>query len=223
MIIKLENLSKSYQNSNSEVLKAINLSVLKGESISIIGPSGSGKSTLLNLMGTLDKPTTGKVLFNGDDVSLFTANQLAEIRNKKVGFIFQMHHLLPQLSVFENVLVPLMGEKDKSRISSATKRAVELLVMVGLHDKMNRLPGELSVGECQRVAVVRALINEPEIIFADEPTGSLDEESALKLVDLLVKINEKQRVALVMVTHSNELASKLKSVYKLSSGQLKQL
>ena len=224
MIIKLENITKSYENSDSHssqtVLRDINFSVSKGESISIIGSSGTGKSTLLNLMGTLDKPTLGRILLQGDDVALLNADQLAEIRNKKVGFIFQMHHLLPQLSALENVLVPLMLEKDKNKKALASKRAIELMIMVGLHDKLNQFPGKLSVGECQRVAVVRALINEPEIILADEPTGSLDEESAIKLVDLLIEISNKQQVALVMVTHSNELASKLKSTYKLSMGKL---
>jgi len=224
MIIKLENITKSYQNTSADtsrnVLNDINFSVSKGDSISIIGPSGSGKSTLLNLMGTLDAPTSGKVLFQGNDVALFHADALAQIRNKKIGFIFQQHHLLPQLSVIENVLLPLLTEKDKIKQQAASKRAIELLVFVGLHDKMNRLPGELSVGECQRVAVVRALINEPEIILADEPTGSLDEQSAKSLVDLLVDINEKQHVALVMVTHSTELASKLKNTYKLQAGKL---
>jgi ABC-type lipoprotein export system ATPase subunit len=224
MIIKLENITKSYEKSESHsgqiVLNDISFSVSKGDSISIIGPSGSGKSTLLNLMGTLDKPSSGKVLMHGEDVALLNANQLAEIRNKKVGFIFQSHHLLPQLSALENVLVPLMFEKDKSKKELASKRAIELMVMVGLHDKLNQFPGKLSVGECQRVAVVRALINEPEIILADEPTGSLDEASAKKMVDLLVEISDKQQVALVMVTHSNELAAKLKNIYKLSMGKL---
>jgi ABC-type lipoprotein export system ATPase subunit len=156
----------------------------------------------------------------GEDVALQHADKLAEIRNKKVGFIFQSHHLLPQLSALENVLVPLIFEKDKNKKALASKRAIELMVMVGLQDKLNQFPGKLSVGECQRVAVVRALINEPEIILADEPTGSLDEASAKKMVDLLVEISDKQQVALVMVTHSNELAAKLKNIYKLSMGKL---
>ncbi|MDA3893506.1 MAG: ABC transporter ATP-binding protein [Salinivirgaceae bacterium] len=227
MIIKLENITKTYSNESQEieqaVLKDLNFSVSKGDLVSIIGPSGSGKSTMLNLMGILDKPTSGKVMFNETDISDFSDNQLAELRSKKIGFVFQQHHLLPQLSLLENVLLPLMTEKDKNKKEAAAQRAKELIEMVGLQGKENQLPSQLSVGECQRTAVVRALINNPELILADEPTGSLDEESAINMVNLLSEINTKQNLAVVMVTHSKELALKMKTTYKLHGGKLEQL
>lgn len=227
MLIELKNITKSYFNDAEmvarEVLKDINLSVSKGDSISIMGPSGSGKSTLLNIMGTLDAPTSGKVFFQDDELGRMPANQLAQIRNQRIGFIFQQHHLLPQLTLFENVWVPLMFEKDKNTRDQALKRAMELIEWVGLTDKMKQLPGQLSVGECQRTAVVRALINNPDVILADEPTGSLDEASALNLVDLLVSLNKTQGVALVMVSHSRELAQKLDVCYKLTAGLLEKV
>lgn len=223
-MIKLENITKTYINSTSlisrEVLKDINLAVSKGDSISIVGPSGSGKSTLLNIMGTLDNPTSGSVYFKDNGIESLSLNQLAEIRNQHFGFVFQQHHLLPQLSLLENVMVPLLVEKNKAKKESVLQRALELLDLVGLADKTKQLPGQLSVGECQRTAVIRALINEPELVLADEPTGSLDEESAESLVELLVKINHEQHIALVMVTHSLELAKKMKKSYKLSGGNL---
>jgi len=224
MLIKLNNITKNYQNNSSEivreVLKGVNFELAKGDSVSIIGPSGSGKSTLLNIMGTLDQPTSGEVIFNKQQVGLLKVNQLAEIRNKHIGFVFQQHHLLPQLGLLENVLVPLMVEKNKQVKQNAVKRAMELLDWVGLVDKIKQKPAQLSVGECQRTAVVRALINNPELVLADEPTGSLDEESAINLVNLLTKINNQQNIAVVMVTHSTELAAKLNRQYKLASGNI---
>jgi len=226
MIVKLDNITKTYQNSTSdisrEVLKNISFSVSKGDSYSIVGPSGCGKSTLLNIMGTLDNPTSGKVYFKENEIDDLKPDRLAEIRNQNIGFIFQQHHLLPQLSLLENVLVPVIIEKDKAKRDAATNRAMQLLEMVGLADKTDQLPVQLSVGECQRTAVVRALINQPELVLADEPTGSLDEESAINLVDLLCKINSEQNIAVVMVTHSLELAAKMKVIYKLAGGELKQ-
>ena len=190
----------------------------EGESVSIVGPSGSGKSTLLNIIGTLDKPTSGEVLFNGHDLLKCDQNTLAEIRNKEIGFIFQLHHLLPQCTVIENVLIPTLADKIKYDNGEQIQRAKTLLEKVGLQDRSDYFPGQLSGGELQRVAVVRALINNPKLILADEPTGSLDNKSSLLLTDLLKHIEKK--VSLVMVTHSTEIASLMDKKYSLENGQL---
>lgn len=224
MILELENIFKRYENnsesSHREVLENISLKINKGDSISIVGPSGCGKSTLLNILGTLDKPSSGIMKMDNEDISLFSENKLAETRNQKIGFIFQLHHLLPQLNLLENILLPTLIIKDIKIKDSALSRAFDLLKKVGLEDKIKQYPGQLSGGECQRTAVVRALINQPEIILADEPTGSLDQESAEQIGDLLSKINKDQNVALVLVTHSLELANKMNMIYKLNNGKL---
>ncbi len=224
MQIELQNISKSYASNQSnpgrEVLNGISLAVNPGDAIAIVGPSGSGKSTLLNIMGTLDIPTSGNVLFNNDPILSLPEPVLAEIRNRKIGFVFQMHHLLPQLNLLENVLLPVIPLKDKAKHKSSLARATELLQYVGLGDKTHQLPGQLSVGECQRAAVVRALINEPEIILADEPTGSLDHDSAERLGDLLFQIRKEHSLAIVVVTHSLELAVRMDTIYKLLNGKL---
>lgn len=225
MILELENISKTYVNGDSdvkrEVLKGISLSVEKGEVFSIVGPSGSGKSTLLNILGTLDKASSGKMKFDGKDITQYNDNQLAEIRNQKIGFIFQSHHLLPQLNVLENVLVPTIPIKDKAQKKVATERALSLLEYVGLKDKIYQLTGQLSGGEAQRTAVVRALINEPEIILADEPTGSLDVDSSNIIGELLSNINKEKNVALIVVTHSLSLANNVGNIYSITNGKLK--
>lgn len=224
MQISLTDITKSYQIPGSdfkrEVLKSVNLEIEPGSSIGIIGPSGSGKSTLLNIIGTLDSPDQGIVKFDKQIINDLKANDLAELRNKKIGFIFQMHHLLPQLNVLENVLVPTIPLKDKQLKKETTRRAKELLEMVGLQDRITQIPSQMSVGECQRTAVVRALINSPDIILADEPTGSLDQENANALGELLTKIQKEQNVTLITVTHSLELANKMEKQYKLNNGNL---
>ncbi len=223
MIIQLENIKKqyTYQSAPSRiVLENINLQVNKGDTLAIVGPSGCGKSTLLNILGTLDLPSAGKVILEGENMIDFKEEKLAEVRNRKIGFIFQMHHLLPQLNLLENVLVPTLPLKDKKLKKEALQRALALLKFVGLEDKHHQRPGQLSGGECQRAAVVRALINQPELILADEPTGSLDQESAEKMGDLLVRINKEYNVAMVVVTHSMELAGRMEKIYMLSQGQL---
>jgi lipoprotein-releasing system ATP-binding protein len=224
MLIQLQNISKHYENPQTgikqEVLNDISLSVEKGESIAIVGPSGSGKSTLLNIMGTLDNPSSGVVSINGREVNSLNDNQLAEVRNKNIGFVFQMHHLLDQLNLMENVLLPTIPLKDKTLKEDASKRAMTLLESVGLADKIHQRPAQLSGGECQRAAVVRALINQPQIILADEPTGSLDANSANQLGDVLTKLNTEYNVALVVVTHSLELANRMSVVYELVNGKL---
>lgn len=224
MIIDLNKVSKHYEiagsDNNRVVLSEVSLQIKTGDSIAIVGPSGSGKSTLLNIIGTLDRPTSGSVSFNEKDILSFDDNQLANIRNNKIGFVFQMHHLLPQLNLLENVLVPVIPQKEKSKRKGAKDKAMELIEFVGLADKITQLPGQMSVGECQRTAVVRALINEPEILLADEPTGSLDQESAEQLGELLQNINSKQNIATVVVTHSQKLANKMSRIYRIENGQL---
>ncbi|NOU16422.1 MAG: ABC transporter ATP-binding protein [Bacteroidales bacterium] len=223
MIIELNKVGKSYINPGTnihrDVLADINFQVNSGDSIAIVGPSGSGKSTLLNIIGTLDTPSSGIVKFKGDDVVSFDEKRLAQVRNRSIGFVFQSHHLLPQLSLIENVLVPVIPNvKVNGKAISA--RAMELLDSVGLADRIHQRPGQLSGGECQRAALVRALINQPELILADEPTGSLDQDSAAQLGDLLLDINKKHNVAIVVVTHSLTLAEKMKAIYRLSHGKL---
>lgn len=224
MIIEIKNVSKQYKmqggEGKHEVLKDVSLSINSGDSLAIVGPSGSGKSTLLNVIGALDKPSSGDVFFNGEPIWDWNENQLAFFRNNHVGFVFQLHHLLPQLTLIENILVPLIPGKNKSKMKTASSRAMELLKLVGLDDKIRQRPGQLSVGECQRAAVVRALINNPEFILADEPTGSLDQQSAENLGELLAEINKIQEVAVIVVTHSEGLAKKMDSIYRLDDGKL---
>jgi ABC-type lipoprotein export system ATPase subunit len=205
------------------VLKDITLQIEPGESLVIVGPSGSGKSTLLNIIGALDRPTSGKVLFDGNDLAALSEEQLAEIRNQHIGFVFQLHHLLPQCTVLENVLIPTLVNKFSRRRHGDDRRAVDLLERVGLKDYSLYRPGELSVGQRQRVAVVRALINRPKLLLADEPTGSLDESTAESIADLLVEINRTESVALIVVTHSVKLAERIGPVMELTGGVLKNL
>jgi len=216
----LENVSRVYPSAGNvglEVLKNINLQVEADRSVAIVGPSGSGKSTLLNIIGTLDLPTGGKVIFNGQDLLGLTENEKAEIRNRKIGFVFQLHHLLPQCSVLENVLVPALVSRDAGNVE---QRARELLKEVGLEERLDYRPGQLSGGERQRVAVVRAMINSPVMLVADEPTGSLDRAGADNLADLMVRVNKKHGVTLVVVTHSMALAERMDMVFELVDGRL---
>lgn len=224
MIVELANISKSYVNPGTnvqrEVLSGIDLTIKSKELISIVGPSGSGKSTLLNIIGTIDSPSSGKILFKGQDLNAFKEKQLSEIRSRSIGFVFQFHHLLPQLSLLENILVPTIPLRSNINGKDLTERAMELLSSVGLTARIHQRPGQLSGGECQRAALVRALINQPELILADEPTGSLDQDSAFQLGELLLDINRKHNVAMVVVTHSLTLAEKMIKMYRLSKGKL---
>jgi ABC-type lipoprotein export system ATPase subunit len=221
-LAELSNVSKTYGNNSSprQILQDINFSVFSGNSIAIIGPSGSGKSTLLNILGLLDTATSGTVRFRGKDAMACTSDELSELRNKNIGFVFQMHYLLPQLNLIENIMVPVIPEKDKAKRKLALARAMELLDHVGLSDKAIQRPGQLSVGECQRAAVVRALINEPELILADEPTGSLDHDASEQLGNLLSGLCKNFTVGLVLVTHAPELAMKMKKSFRLLNGKL---
>ena len=224
MIIKLQNISKQYQipgtGKRRTVLDNISLTVAKRQMVGIVGPSGSGKSTLLNIAGTLDKPNSGDVLIQDVDTATLGDAELSELRNNRLGFVFQLHHLLPQLSLLENVLLHVIPLKNRELKASAHERAMDLLRIVGLVDKTTQKPGQLSVGECQRAALVRALINEPEILLADEPTGSLDQRSADELADLLVRINQEKSVSMIVVTHAEKLARRMKTVFTLDNGTL---
>jgi ABC-type lipoprotein export system ATPase subunit len=185
--------------------------------VAIVGPSGCGKSTLLNILGTLDEPGSGEVLFEGKSLRGASAETLAALRSEKIGFIFQLHHLLPQCTVLENVLVPTMALKTKT---DRTARALELLKSVGLDHRATYRPAQLSGGERQRVAVVRALINEPRLILADEPTGALDETNAAALTDLLIDLQQKTGVSLVLVTHHRAQAERMGRVLQIHEGRL---
>ena len=221
VLIDARNLSRSYgwkeANRQQVVLKNLSFEIEKGASIAITGPSGSGKTTLLNLLGSLDRPDEGEIYFQNRDILQLTRKELDQFRNRSLGFVFQQHHLLPQFSLMENVMIPtLPGMSD----NEAMQRAEELVRKVGLWEHRDKYPHELSGGECQRTAVVRSLINNPEIILADEPTGSLDHENSIQLFDLLLKVNKEYGVTLVVVTHSNELAMKLDKTYRLLNGNL---
>ena len=218
MLLKLENISKSYSK-DRVILDQLSLEINAGERVAIVGPSGSGKTTLLNLIGTLDRPDVGKMIFEGQDLLAKNDNQLAQFRNRKIGFVFQMHHLLPQLSLMENVLLPTLTDPALQG-KETEERAKRLIERVGLSGVVGQKPSELSGGECQRTAVVRALINRPALLLADEPTGALDQKSSGNLTDLLIELNKEEGVALVVVTHSMEVAKKMDRIYRLENGKL---
>jgi len=219
LLVQLAGVSKSYAGDEQRrVLDGLDLDLSPGERISVIGPSGSGKSTLLNLLGTLDTPTEGEVRFLGDPSSGRSEAELARLRSEKIGFICQLHHLLPQCSVLENVLIPTLALEE--RPADATQRAEQLLERIGLAELRHKSPGQLSGGERQRVAVVRSLINRPQLLLADEPTGALDEANAANLLELLLEIAEAETVAMVLVTHDREQAGRMETVYELRSGKL---
>ena len=222
-IVKMEAVSKVYPASPTpiSVLTEINFQIASGECVAIVGPSGCGKSTLINLMGSLDTPTSGRIFFKDREISGLSPKELARLRNHEIGLVFQAHHLLPQCTVIENVLVPTLvyGADDTDR-SQSLDRATALLERVGLSDRMHQLPGQLSGGERQRTAVVRALINRPSLLLADEPTGSLNEEGAQQLVDLLLELNRSEGMAMVIVTHATYIAERVGRIVALHNGHL---
>ena len=215
MLVEFIHVAKSY--GSVAVLKDVNFQLATGATVAIVGPSGSGKSTLLNLLGALDQPTRGEVRFAGQDLSRLGEAELAGIRSRQIGFVFQLHHLLPQCTVLENVLVPTLTLPANP---ANRERAVKLLERVGLQHRLEHRPGQLSGGECQRVAVARALINQPQLLLADEPTGSLDHANAGRLGQLLLELNREAGVALVLVTHSLELAKQMPRQLELKDGML---
>ena len=223
-LLQLRAVSKRFDAKESaehlHILREVALDLRAGESLAIIGPSGSGKSTLLNIIGTLDRPTSGQVTLAGRDLSQLGDDELAAVRNRAIGFVFQSHHLLPHCTVLENVLVPLLANDDIKARTGAKPRAEQLLKRVGLGGRLSHRPGELSGGERQRVAVVRALINQPKLLLADEPTGALDRASAQEMAKLLGELNREDGVTLIVVTHALDLARQMGRVLELRDGAL---
>ena len=221
-MVELCEVVKSYRagEESVSVLRGVSVSIAEGESVAVTGPSGSGKSTLLNIIGTLDQATSGKVTVAGEEVSRMNELALASFRNRRLGFVFQSHHLLPQCTVLENVLVPSLASGAWEVRKRAAHRAQELLKRIGLAHRAGHRPAQISGGECQRVAVVRALINQPKLLLADEPTGSLDRRSAEVLSDLLLKLNREDGVTLIVVTHSSALAGRMQRRLELRDGKL---
>ncbi len=222
MLLDVQNITKRYDAidgvESPAVLDGVSLTLDAGESLSIVGPSGCGKSTLLNIIGTLDQPTSGKVLLKERDLSSMNERELAVVRHSEIGFIFQDHHLLPQCTVVENVLVPTLPGVASDE--PADVRAKRLLERVGLADRLHHRPGQLSGGQRQRVAVVRALINQPALLLADEPTGALDRASADNLSQLLVDLNGEEGVTLIVVTHAPTLAGMMAKAVTLEDGRI---
>jgi putative ABC transport system ATP-binding protein len=216
-MIELENITKIYRMGNVEVpaLRGVTLSIKQGEMVALIGASGSGKSTLMNIIGFLDKPTEGKYVLEGIDVSQLNDNKLAEMRNRKVGFVFQTYNLLPRAAAVANVELPLIyGGGGQKR-----KRAVEALERVGLKARATHKPSELSGGEQQRVAIARALVNNPSLILADEPTGNLDSNSAAEIVSIFCRLN-REGITIVLVTHEMDIASQARRIVRLLDGRI---
>ncbi len=224
MLLELKKIAKTFEipaaDKTITVLEDISFRIDQGESMAVVGPSGSGKSTLLNIIGALERPTSGDVFFAGKNLANLRDSELSAIRNREIGFIFQLHHLLPQCTVLENVLIPTIPLGVKKNKNEVMRRAKTLLEKVALKERMDFFPAVLSGGELQRAAVVRALINKPKLILADEPTGSLDKESSENLGRLLVDLNREEGVALITVTHSMELARLMGKVFILQNGQL---
>ena len=223
MLLEIDNLRKCYRAPDGgdavDVLHELNLRVDDGETVAIVGPSGCGKSTLLNIVGALDHADGGSVHVAGRNLAQLNDADLAKFRNEAVGFIFQLHHLLPQCTILENVLVPTLAQPRADR-TAACERAKQLLDAVGLAHRLEHRPGQLSGGERQRAAVARALINQPKLLLADEPTGALDRDNATRLVDLLLRISREQDVAMIMVTHAAEMARRMGRMLELVDGKL---
>ena len=221
-IIEVIDLKKVYGMGEYQVeaLKCIDLSICEGEFVAVMGPSGSGKSTLMNILGCLDRPTEGKYILAGEDVSDLSKPELAHIRNEKLGFIFQSFNLLSRATALEDVMMPLMYRRqDRLSMSERRERAMAALESVGLADRANHLPNELSGGQQQRVAIARALINDPVLILADEPTGNLDTKSSYEIMDLLHKLHERGRT-IVMVTHEPDIARQMERIIRIRDGML---
>lgn len=220
MSLHVEHLAKTYPTRSQPltVLRDIDLDLQRGDAVAIMGPSGSGKSTLLHILGTLDHPTTGTVRLEGTNPFALPERDLAHFRNRHIGFVFQDHHLLPQCSVLENVLIPtLVGTEDPAR---ARSWAGQLLERVGLAQRLDHRPAELSGGEQQRVAVARALVNRPVLLLADEPTGNLDRQTSQAVAQLLLDLHREERTMLIVVTHSQELADRFPRIFQMEDGTL---
>ncbi len=221
-ILEARNLEKSFQRESHadplEVIKGISLALKPGEIASVIGSSGCGKSTLLHLLGGLDQPDRGEVRWEDKNIFAYDEEELARIRNQQVGFVFQFHHLLPEFTALENVMIPSMIRTSEQK--SSEERAFELLKRFGIEDRAEHRPTQLSGGEQQRVSMARALANNPRIILADEPTGNLDEKNTENILDLLFELREKEGVSIIIVTHETSIAKRTDHIYELSQGDL---
>ncbi len=220
MLIELKDICKTYQMGLVEVraLCNVSLSIEKGELVAIMGPSGSGKSTLMNILGCLDQPTSGEYILDGINVSKLSDNQLAAIRNKKIGFVFQNYNLLRRTTALANVEMPLIYAGARNR----RQKAEEMLRVVGLGDRLHHRPNELSGGEQQRVAIARALINDPSIILADEPTGNLDTKTGLEIIGLFQQLNLERGITIILVTHAPEIAQYTRRIIHLRDGRIEE-
>ena len=219
-ILACEAVCKNYYDGqlNVQVLDNLTLQVEKGRSIGIVGASGSGKSTLLHILGGLDKPTSGRVSLMGQDLSELSQKQLSRLRNRHLGFVYQFHHLLPEFSALENVMMPLLiGKRPKEQ---ARERALLMLEKVGLKNRVQHRPGDLSGGERQRAAIARALVTDPACLLADEPTGNLDRKNALNILDMMMELKQELGTALVVVTHDDEMAARFDRVLNMTDGAL---
>jgi lipoprotein-releasing system ATP-binding protein len=216
LLLDIKDIKKSYRISkekNLEVLKGINLQINREEIVAIVGKSGAGKSTLLHLIGTLDNPDSGKIFFDGTDVYAMKEKELSKFRNSKIGFIFQFHHLLPEFTAIENVMIPSMIEGKEDRA-----KAENLLKEVGIEERINHRPNEISGGEAQRIAIARALINSPDLILADEPTGNLDTHNADAVMNLIFSLRNKFKQTFIIVTHNEEFALRCDRVIRMNDG-----
>ncbi len=222
MLLEATNIHKIYKQAENtlHILKGINLSIVEGEVFSIVGPSGAGKSTLLHILGGLDNPTDGLVKIDTEDIYQLSDAKRAKLRNTKLGFVFQFYHLLPEFTVLENVLLPVLIGDKKATLKQSEVEAIDLLSKVGLDKRINHRPYQLSGGEQQRVAIARALINNPKIVLCDEPTGNLDSETGKGIIDLLMSLNKKHNQTLVIVTHDESIAKISQKVIYMRDGKL---
>ena len=219
--LETQSLGKYYEDGTGHqlhVLKDINFTVNSGSTVAIIGSSGSGKTTLLNMLGGLDDASVGKVLINGQDIEQLNEKQRSRIRNRHLGFVYQFHHLLPEFTALENVAMPLLIAGEK--VAVATKKAEAILTEIGLGQRLHHKPSELSGGERQRTAIVRAVIHQPDCVFADEPTGNLDRANAEQAIELIMQLNTVYKTSLVIVTHDLAIAEKMQTVYTIEDGHL---
>lgn len=219
-IIELKEVWKIYKMDEIDfpALSGMNLEVNKGEFLAVVGSSGSGKSTALNAIGALDVPTKGVIYLDGKDISKLSESELAQIRGKKIGFVFQSFHLIPSLSALDNVMLPMMFQRIS--IAERIKKAKELLISVGLGDKLNNFPSQLSGGQRQRVAIARALANDPDVILADEPTGNLDSKTGIEILSMLKKLNKEKKKTLIIVTHDEKISKEADRIAYLEDGKV---
>ena len=219
-LIEARKISKIFYGKDSEInaLKYVDLTVKTSETLGILGISGSGKSTLLHILGTLDRPTSGEVVFDGMNLFNYDDDELSSIRNKKIGFVFQFHYLLQDFDALENVMIPCLinGEKKET----AKEKSIDILEKVGLKNRLSHKPGELSGGEQQRVAIARAVVQDPKVILADEPTGNLDLKNGMSILDLFLELNHDRKITCVIITHNKEIANRLERTVTLSDGKL---